>query len=73
VAYSHDGTQLAKGLSTGDAKVFDSMSDHHLFTLRGPATTSEVPSPATSLAYSRDDGKFAVGYQSGVLKLWKGL
>lgn len=42
VAYSCDGTQLAKGLSTGAVKVFDSMSDHHLFTLRGPATTSEV-------------------------------
>ena len=42
VAYSHDGTQLAKGLSTGDTKVFDSMSDHHLFTLRGPTTTSEA-------------------------------
>ena len=42
VAYSHDGTQLAKGLSTGDVKVFDSMSDRHLFTLGGPATTSEA-------------------------------
>ena len=31
------------------------------------------PSPATSLAYSGDDRIVAVGYQNGVLKLWKGL
>lgn len=95
--YSNDGGKLAVGLSTGEVKVFDPMSNHPLFTLGDPVTCTEVrlhvqtpnvykhakftfdvclqvyPSPATSLAYSGDDRMVAVGYQNGVLKLWKGL
>ena len=42
VVYSHDGTQLAVGLSTGEVKVSDPLSNQHLFTLRDPVTHTKV-------------------------------
>ena len=42
VVYSHDGTQLAVGLSTGEVKVSDPLSSQHLFTLRDPVTHTKV-------------------------------
>ena len=42
VVYSHDGSKLAVGVSTGGVEVFDPTSHHHLFTLRDTVTCTEV-------------------------------
>jgi WD40 repeat protein len=64
VAFSPDGTQLAAASFDGTARVWDSRSGRHLFTLPRP------PNNAVGLSFSPDGKHLATGNWDKTVNIW---